>query len=184
MAELLKKIPTQKCWEITAKNLTRITMLRGSKLTAPLLGKGEGIISPVMGYEKYGEIQAKIMGREAQRVFPMVKERFSITVDDAIGAVKLLIVAVTLMGGPEYKFEVVEANPKRAVLRRTKCPWSERYNERQLDPELWICPAGHQAWCEEGLRAVNPKLAYKLVKTVTWGNPYCEAVIEFKEVKC
>jgi len=182
MAELLKKIPTKKCWEITAKILTRLTMLRGSKTMAPLLGKGEGIISPVMGYEKFEEIQAKIMGREAHRFFPMVKKTFSIPTGDAIGAVKLLIVAVTLMGGPEYKFELVKANPKRAVLRRTKCPWWERYNERHLDPELWVCPAGHQAWCEEGLRAVNPKLTYKLVKTLTWGDPYCEAVIEFKEV--
>jgi hypothetical protein len=182
MAELLKKIPAHKCWEITAKILTRFTMLRGSKTTAPLLGEGEGIISPVMGYEKYNEIQAKIMGREAHKVFPMVKERFSIPVDDVIGAIKLYIVAVTLMGGPEYKFEIIDANPNRVVVRRTKCPWRERYNERQIDPGLWVCPAGHQAWCEEGLRAVNPKLAYKLVKTLTWGDQYCEAIIEFKDV--
>ena len=181
MAELLEKIPTKKCWEITAKILTRLTVLRGSKTIAPLLGKGEGIISPVMGWEKFEEIQAKIMGRGSNRFFPMVKERFSIPVDDAIGAAKLLIVAVTLMAGPEYKFELVEKTRERVILRRTQCPWWERYNEHKVDPELWVCPSGHQAWCEEGLKAIDPKLTYKLVNALTWGDPYCEAVIEFKD---
>jgi len=178
--KLLEKIPAEKGWEITAKILTRLTILRGSKTTAPLLGAGEGIISPVMGWEKYEEIQAKIMGRAANRFFPMVKEMFSIPVDDAIGAVTLLIVVGTLMAGPEYKFEIVEAHPERAVLRRIQCAWWERYNEHKVDPELWVCPAGHQAWNEEGLKTINPKLTYKLIKALTWGDPFCEAVIEFK----
>ena len=67
------------------------------------------------------------------------------------------------------------------MIRYTKCPWLERYKEFELDPELIICPAGCQAWCEEGLNAITPKLDYKLIKAMPWGDPYCEGVIEFKE---
>ena len=48
-------------------------------------------------------------------------------------------------------------------------------------PELMVCPAGDQAWGEEGLKVIDPKLTYKVTKAMPWGDPYCEDVIEFKE---
>ncbi|MFX1520518.1 MAG: hypothetical protein ACFFCD_11415 [Promethearchaeota archaeon] len=52
MAELLERIPAEKCWEITAKFLTKFLVLRGEKVIAPELGKEEGIFAPVLGSEK------------------------------------------------------------------------------------------------------------------------------------
>ena len=57
----------------------------------------------------------------------------------------------------------------------------ERYNEFEVDPALSTCPPGDQAWGDEGFKAVNPKLTYKVTKAVPWGDPYCEFVYEFKE---
>ena len=180
MEELLENIPAEMHWAITAKILTRLSVLRIHK-ARPLLGIGEGIIAPIMGWEKYDEINAKIHGEGGKRVLPYVKETFNIPVEDAIGAAKLYIVAVPLHRGPETKMEIVEKSRERVLLRCTKCPWLERVKELKGKLELMVCPEGDQAWAEEGLKAINPKLTYKLTKAMPRGDPYCEVVIEFKE---
>jgi len=68
--ELLKKIPAERCWEITTKILTSLYVIRGEKIVAPELGKEEGFISPVRGLEKWEEIHVKIFGDGAKLMFP------------------------------------------------------------------------------------------------------------------
>jgi hypothetical protein len=50
--ELLNKIPFEKRWEINAKVMSTLFVIRGEKIVAPALGKGEGIISHIWGAEK------------------------------------------------------------------------------------------------------------------------------------
>ena len=180
MAELLEKIPVEKCWAITVKALTRLIALR-IHIARNLLGIGEGIISPIWGWEKYEEINTKIWADGGKKLFPLVKKMFNILVEDAIGAAMLRIVVVTLTNGPELKYEIVESTPKRTVIRITQCAYCVRYKEFGINPELSACPEGHQANVEEGLKAVNPKLSFKLTKAIPRGDPYCEEIFEFKE---
>jgi len=177
--ELLEKIPVEKRWAISAKALSGLNLLRIIFIRS-LMGKGEGIISPLMGWEKYDEVSIKTWGEGGKRFLPWVKETFNIPVEDAIGADKLVIVAGKLLQGPEFESETVEATPERVVSRVTKCVWMERYNEFEVDPALSTCPAGDQAYFGEGLKAVNPKLTYKLTKAMPRGDPYCERIIEFE----
>ena len=179
--ELLEKIPAEKCWAITTKILSVFFVIRGEKIIAPLLGKEEGFISPVRGAEKWDEIHDKIIGDAGRKVYLMVKERFNIPVEDAIGAVNLLYVALVLAWGPELKGTIVEATPERVVFRWTKCPWWNRYEEYEVPLTLRPCHIAHESPCNEGLKVINPKIAYKLTKAMIRGDPYCEDVIEFKE---
>jgi len=179
--ELLEKIPPEKRWAITAKTLWRFTVLRGDKIIAVILGKGEGIIAPVMGAEKWKEINEKIYSDGGKMFYPWVKETFNIPVEDALGAAKLVIVAAVLIQGPENKYELVEATPERAVDNTTNCVTWERYNEFEVDPEHRACDSACQLWAEEGLKAVNPKIAFKLTKAMPRGDPYCEDFYEFRE---
>lgn len=180
--ELLEKIPDEKRWSINARILTGLYVMRGTNIMPTLLGKEEGILAPVWGWEKILEINNKIMGRGGRKLFSFVKEKFNIQVEDAVGAAKVVIVAATLLQGSEYTAEIVEATPERAVIRVTKCAWWERYKEFKMDPELAICDkGGDQAWVEGGLNAINPKITYKLTKALPRGDPYCEGVYEFKE---
>ena len=179
--ELLENIPTEQCWAITAKILLTISVLSGVKTVMPIMGTEEGFISPVRGLKKFQEITDKIVTEAGKKMMPMVKERFNIPVDDAIEAAKLSIVYVELAYGPEWEREIVEATPERAVVRWTKCPWMERYKEYKVTPEFIVCPSNHQTRAEEGLKAITPKLTYKLIKAMPWGDPYCEEIIEFKE---
>ena len=55
------------------------------------------------------------------------------------------------------------------------------YNEYEVNPEFRPCELTEQAAWEEGHKAINSKIAYTVTKMLPWGDPYCEAVIEFKE---
>jgi len=179
--ELLEKIPPDKRWEIAAKTIWRFWVLRGDKIFAPSLARGEGIIAPVLGKEKWIEIN-QMMIREGGRTFyPWLQETFDIPVEDAVGAAKLYIVAAILFTGPEFKFEIIEATRERAVIRITKCPLWDGYEELEVIPEVRVGDDGHQSWVEVGFKAVNPKLTHKFTKAREKGDPYCEAIIEFKD---
>ena len=181
MEELLEKIPAERRWEITAKILTGLGTMIGSKIMPQILGKEEGIFAPVLGREKWIEIQKKIFGESGRKFVPWVKEMFNIPVEDAIGAFKLTYVAVKLAFGPEVEFEIVEASPEEAVARCLTCPWWERTKELGVKPELRVCEPGDQEFCDEGLKAINPKFTCKHTKAMPWGDPYCDFVIEFKD---
>ena len=181
MAELLEKIPVEECWAITAKILTAIMILRGMKYILPLLGKGEGIISPIWGAEKYDEINEKIWAEGGSSSFPWVKETFNIPVEDAIGAAKLSIVAGILANGPEVEYKIVEETKERVIVRWNKCPFWDRQKELGVDPEHMACHVGHDTFNKEGLKAIDSRLIFELKKAFSWGDPYCEEVYEFKE---
>lgn len=179
---LLENISTENCWAITSKVLTNFVNLRGDKITPPLLGIGEGVIAPVLGWEKWVEIQVKIWGDGSKLMAPMIKENFNIPVRDAAEAAKFYIAVATLLVGPEFIAEVVEESRERAVWRISKCSWWERYKELKIAPEFVVCPEAHQSFAGEGIKTVNPKIMYKLLKAMPRGDPYCEGVFEFKEV--
>ena len=181
MAELLEKIPPEDCWAITAKALLRFLVFQGSKIFAPTLGKGEGITSLVLGANKWTEIIMKIYSDGARKMFPWVKERFNINVEDAIGAAKLVTVVSELQNGPEMETEDVEETPERVVSRVTKCAWWERYRELEVDHTLRTCDAVDQLWHEEGFKAISPRITFKITKALPRGDPYCEFIYEFKE---
>ena len=181
MEKLLEKIPPEKRWAITAKALWKFWVLRGDKIIAPSLSREEGIIAPVLGKEKWIEINENFMREGGRQLCLMVQKMFNIPVENAKGAVKLYMVAGILFTGPEYPAEIVESTPERAVLRYTRCPVWEGYEEFEVDPEVRVGDDAHQAMWHEALKAVNPKLTHRIIKALEKGDTYCEAVIEFKE---
>jgi hypothetical protein len=179
--ELLERIPPEKCWEITTKILWKIIVLRGDKSVAPLLGKGEGIFAPVMGAEKWREINEKVYTEAGKHMYPWLKETFNIAAEDPTGASKLGHLAFIFSLGPESTDEIVELTPERIVFRQTKCVCWDTYEEFDVHPELRPCDVSHELIGKEGLRIINPNIVYKVTKARPRGDPYCEDVFEFKE---
>jgi len=167
--ELLKKIPAETKLAYTANTLTA---------SITLLNK---VLAPLVGSEKYNELNNKIWGEGAAILFPMIKKDFNIPGDDAIAAMNVFDVVANITISPEFEAERVEESPKRVVQRTTKCPWMERANEYGLTAEFASCPEGHQAWGVGGCKALNPKLTHKMTKFMTKGDPYCEYVVELEE---
>ena len=153
------------------------------KTSVPVLGKGNGFIAPVSGWETWRKITGKTYSTIGLMNYPRIKETFNIRVEDADDAVKLYILVRTLLAGPEMEMEIVKATPERAIVRCTKCAWWERYKELGFSAELTVCDAGHQAYTEVGFSVINPKLTYNLTKAMPRGDSYCESIIEFKKNK-
>jgi len=181
MAELLEEISAEKRWAITAKALLRLYTSRGTRTIPLILSKGEGIFAPIMATEKWTEILSKMYIDGATKMFPWVKERFNVPVEDAIGAQNLVWIVAKLMDGPEWEGEYVEKTPERAVWRITKCPYWERYEEFEVDPVLRTCDAVHQLFGEAGFKAINYKITRTLKKALPRGDPYCEDVYEIEK---
>ncbi|WP_287587795.1 L-2-amino-thiazoline-4-carboxylic acid hydrolase [Candidatus Borrarchaeum sp.] len=165
--EILKKIPAEKQWAIASKTFT-------TTATAMSMMYGD-----VVGPEKNKEILIALWGGGGKSSYPRMKEAFNIPVDDAIGVATLGSVTSKVSMGPELESELVEAAPERAVVRVTKCPWWERYKEFGIT-EGAICDASHTANATEGVKAVNPKITFKMTKALPRGDPYCELVYESK----
>jgi hypothetical protein len=155
--------------------------LQGEKKTAPEMCKDEGIIAPVLGAEKWIEMNVKIYGEGILFMALLLKDMFNIPVENAIEYANLYIVNMTLCPGPGLEVEFIEKTPERVVVRTTKCPYMDRYKEFEVDPTFISCGHSHKLYNEEHLKKINPKLTGKLTKAMPFGDPYCEEVIEFKE---
>jgi len=182
MAELLETIPPEKCWEITAKALIRFIVLRGDRIIAPELGKDEGVIAPLLGKEKWEEINDKVFSEGSRQFYPWVVETFNIPVENAVDADNLETIVYVLQDGPADlgNNEYIERTPERVICRTHKCHWWDMYEELDISWEHRACHAAHKRMTQVGLRTINPKLTYKLTKAMPWGDPYCEGVFQFK----
>ena len=174
MSEEVKKwleenVPAETRWAITAKTFTGATHALAN------------VLIEILGKEKYQGINDQLWGEGSKMVWPQMKESFNIPVEDAIGIAKLCGVIGFLQMGPEFEWETVEESPERVVWKVTKCPWWERDKEIGSVEPPNICPSGHQAWAEEGGKAINPKISHKITKAMPLGDPYCEVVWEFKK---
>lgn len=179
--ELLKQIPPETCWAITAKLLTSLHVIQGEKNTALIIGKGESIIAPVKGAETWTEINVKIFGGFFKWWWPRIQEMFNIPVENAVDVVNFAYVTAQLQSGPEWEFEYPEVTRERTVIRVNKCPWWERYTEYEVRPEFIPCLPTCEVEIGEGIKAVNPKITHELTKARPRGDSYCEWVYEFKE---
>jgi hypothetical protein len=178
---LLEQIPVETCWARTAKMLTAFFALRGEKIILPILGKGEGIVSPIWGWEKWLEILYKIWAEAGKKFLPQVTEMLNIPIKDAIDANNLVVVAGILTTCSEWEYEQVKVTKEKAVIRTTKCAWMERYKEFEVAPEFRPCHLACQGFWAEGFKEINPKIIFKFTKALPKNNMYCEWVIEFKE---
>ena len=178
----MEKIPPEKRWAITAKYLARFIFLRGDKKTAPLLGSAEGFISPLHSKEKWFKIQEKVLCDVALEGMMQTKEMFNIPVEDAIDAAKLVMVVAILLYGPEHKWwEIISETPERTILRAPTCFAWDLYDDLEVEPEFRPCYSLEQIVYSDAIKAINPKLNYTMTKARPWGDPYCEAICEFKE---
>jgi len=178
---ILEKIQAEKGWEITANALLNLLFVRGSKTLVPLLGIGEGVIAPVMGWEKFKEVNNKVFNDVNNKLLRWIKETYTIPVEDAIGAAKLLTVWVPLQQGPVGETEFVEVTSEKVIARYHKCVWWEKYKEFKVKPELSLCEPVHHLLSDEGLNSINPKITRRLTKSMPRGDSYCEDVYEYKE---
>jgi len=138
------------------------------------------LLNESMGVEKFAEINTTMWGESGKTGFPWFKETFNLPLEDAVDALHLLHLVAYSAFGPDFENEV-EATPERVVNRCTKCVWQTKFEEQNVPPEGRTCPEAHQAWAEEGYKAINPNITHTITKAMPRGDPYCEYIIEFKK---
>ena len=69
--------------------------------------------------------------------------------------------------------EIVEASPKRAVVRWLKCAPPAETNPK-------FCYA-HLAFEKRAVKMLNPKLEVEMPKCIACGDPYCEEIIVLED---
>jgi hypothetical protein len=71
--ELLKNIPPEKRWKITANILTNINVMRAVRVRY-LLATEESVIAPIMAWEKYEEITPRYLQKAVRKCFHGLKK--------------------------------------------------------------------------------------------------------------
>jgi hypothetical protein len=138
------------------------------------------LLNETMGVEEFAEINNKMWAESGKSAFPYFKETFNLPLENAVDALHLLHLIAYSAFGPEFENEV-EESPERVVNRCTKCVWQTGFEQQKVPPEGRTCPEAHQAWAEEGFKALDPRITHRLTKAMPLGDPYCEYIIEFKK---
>lgn len=125
--------------------------------------------------ERWGEEGLKVIGevyrRAAERTFLQGLKSFGIEGNDATAFAKFFVVANSVIG---YDMELVEATPKRAVVRYHTCHLFPTPSEQCAR----LCRHANFGFELRAVELLNPKLKVSMPKLQSEGAPYCELVIE------
>ena len=161
----LQEIPMETRWTSVARSYTWLDTMCAKALF-------DGV-----GREKMEEIQKNIYTM-AGKYCKRRADALSLSAEDAKGAAEAMQVLKTISNGPDTKIETVDATAERAVVRCLECPFANRRKEMGIKDDL--CSVFSQAWWDNGVKSLNPKLIATLTKAMPWGDRYCEFVIELQ----
>ncbi|TFH49694.1 MAG: hypothetical protein E4G89_04475, partial [Methanothrix sp.] len=94
-------------------------------------------------------------------------------IDEAFGIIS------TILLGPEFESDILEANEDRVIVRLTGCPMLNAH--RTVGGPAVGTPAHCQAFCQSSVESLNPRYTMRYTKRMCTGDPYCEYAIELKK---
>jgi len=125
-------------------------------------------------YERFGNEGIKLIAEMSRRYGLEIAERAKkrLKENDVISVAKYLVRIFETVGwtGGEG---VVEMSETRAVIKADECPL--HFDK----PEMCLA---HTTMEKTVVEALNPQLTYRIGKSIPAGDPYCEHIIQTKEV--
>ena len=126
-------------------------------------------------YERFGNEGIELIAEMSRRYGLEIAERAKkrLEENDVISVAKYLVrifETVGLNGGAEG---VVEMSETRAIIKADECPL---HFDR---PEMCLA---HTTMEKTVVETLNPQLTYRIGKSIPAGDPYCEHIIQTKEV--
>jgi hypothetical protein len=126
-------------------------------------------------YERFGNEGIELIAEMSRRYGLEIAERAKkrLEENDVISVAKYLVrifETVGLNGGAEG---VVEMSETRAIIKADECPL--HFDK----PEMCLA---HTTMEKTVVEALNPQLTYCIGKSIPAGDPYCEHIIQTKEV--
>ena len=158
-------IPVEMRWRLTARTLTYVPFAYERALGDAV---GEGYNT------KVGEI-FRNLGREMSSV----ASAFRLPTGNAADLAMAVEVLVTVLFGPGFEGEPLEATDERAVLRVTRCPFVAMARELGVNPghAYVVCNAFKTALVE----GLNEDYRTSVLWARCFGNAICEMTLERKE---
>jgi hypothetical protein len=166
MAHAVEQVPAETRWTIATQGLT-------SAVTAT-----NKAVLDMLGREKYDQFIGQIWA-EGAKAAKQIADALGLPGDDAKSVAVTATSIATVIMGPEFKFETVEATAGRTVVRCAECPWWNRTQELEISDDL--CSVGDLAWTNSLVKALNPKVAVTLTKAMPRGDQFCEWVYELQK---
>lgn len=161
----LDKIPMKTRWAV-ASGAFVYTQISEDKALLDKVGQG-----------KYNEIKKK-SGLASGARNKKRAESFGFTGDDAKSVAAMATALVTMYYGPAQKYEIVDAEAEKALVRCTNCAYWDTLQARKITGDT--CSVFSQSWWEGFVTAMNSKLTLKLVKARPLGDPVCEWAFTLK----
>jgi hypothetical protein len=129
------------------------------------------------GREKYVEYIKNQTLRGAPR-FKAQADGFGFTGNDAKSAAAIRSALMTILYGPQTKFEIEQATAEKARVKCLNCSIWNTVQANKITDDL--CSVLSQYSWDNNIKALNPKLTSTLVKARPLGDSVCEWVIELK----
>jgi hypothetical protein len=166
MPDKIETIPEKKRWEIATQGFTGAFIAISNAL------------KQAAGQKKFEEFNASLWHEAAKGAKEFADSNGLATKDARDVEAAMHLYAKTMMG-PEFVFEIVEANENKCVGKTTQCPWHKRWKEQGIDFDT--CSVGHQRWGDGATEALNPNFTFRLTKNMVRGDSHCEWVVERKK---
>lgn len=162
----IKDIPAEVRWEIATKAANSKSVVY------------DMLVRQIIG-DRVDEIWYMIMtegGKEAKALAESLGLPASNApeIDDAVGIISTIIL------GPEFESDVLDAKGDRVIGRMTGCPMLNAHRSFSNGPTAGT-PAHCQAFCRSSVESLNPRYTLQFNKRMCTGDPYCEYAIELKK---
>ena len=126
-------------------------------------------------YERFGDEGTKLIAEMGRRYGQEIAGRAKKRVEgsDAPSVARYLMRIFENVDSGKEASEIVEMTENRVVIRATWCPM-------QFDkPEMCLA---HTTMEKTVVEELNPQLTHRIGKSIPAGDPYCEHIIEKKEI--
>jgi hypothetical protein len=133
------------------------------------------MVRPIIG-DKMDEIWDQIMA-EGGKGSKAMAESLGLPTGNAIEVDDASSIIAEIIMGPEFKYEVIEADEDRVRGRFTGCPWLNALQRAGLRPTAGF-PNPCQSYSQNSVESLNPKYTMRYDKRMCTGDQYCEYVIE------
>lgn len=105
-------------------------------------------------------------------------DRFGLTGTDPKSSAAIIPAIVTLVYGPQQKYEIEETTAEKARFKCINCAFWNGVQAQKITDDL--CSANSQYVLDAIAKALNPKLSCTLLKARPFGDSICEWDIELK----
>ncbi|NYT01404.1 MAG: hypothetical protein GKC10_01415 [Methanosarcinales archaeon] len=137
------------------------------------------ILFDQMFKEPFGELYDNLMlhfWTESGKEVRSIARALHLPLESAEEVNNALCIVSTILMGPEFEGQAVEASPDRVVQRVTKCPM---YNRAREMGHLRSCqPFYCETFCRSAVESMNPRYSHRHASKMCADDPYCERIVE------